>query len=143
MGAQEQMTAFLAAPRISNAAAQLLNHAAGSEFYESPDSRKFLDMGAEHASIQQLRDLTGIPVDTIITQADQIITRRNNRHAHFTTVAALQTEVEACQHAVTLCPTLRQQLQWECWVLENFTHFKTAFPNLSCQRCGGQVIAHA
>ena len=127
MGAQEQMTAFLAAPRISNTAAQVLNHAAGGGFYESPDSHKFLDLGVGHASIQQLRDLTGTPVDTIITQADHIITRRDNKHVHFTTAAALQTEVEACQHAITLCPTLRQQLWWECWVLDNFAHFKTAF----------------
>lgn len=132
MAAQEELNALMAAPRISNAAAHVLKRAAGGEFYESPDSGRFLNLGAAHTSIRQLCSLTGTAAETIITQADQIIAQRNNRHADFPTVYALQTEVEACRRMLTLCPRLRQQLRWECCVLDNFAYFQAAFrPDLS------------
>lgn len=54
MAAQEELNALMAAPRISDAAAHVLKRAAGGEFYESPDSCRFLNLGAAHTSIRQL-----------------------------------------------------------------------------------------
>ena len=131
MEKQEKFTATLAVPRISNTAAQVLNHAAGQAF-RSTRCRKFAALGPANASIVQLSKATSTPADSLVRNLDFVIVRRNNNHTHFTSTAALEAEVVLCLDLLAANPALRQQCQWESWVLENFNHIKTAFhPMLS------------
>lgn len=122
----EQSVTVLAEMRIINVAAQTLNHAAG-ELFRTTASSKYSAMGENHTAIRELSRLTNKPAYSIVLAADGVISRRNNEHVHFTSPAALEQEVQQCALLITNHPSLRMLHVWECWVVENFNHFKTAF----------------
>lgn len=123
--------ALTAKPQISNVATQVLNHALGERFRTTQCS-KYTTLGEQDTRIQQLSSLTRTPAQSIISNADRIIERRNNMRTHFTSPALLEEEVLLCVQLIeAVGPALRTQCQWECWVLENFEHFKSAFPDLT------------
>lgn len=132
----EETVAFFAPPRIGDVAAELLIRAFNDRLEWSPDhyacyawSPRWL--GSAHPRIQQISNLTGTATETVAAKTDAIIARgSNSKKLRCTSPAELQAEVEACQRYITLFPALRQQLQWECWVLDNYAHFKTVFYNL-------------
>jgi hypothetical protein len=126
MSAMEQSFKILAGPRISNAAAQILVHAAGEEFRQT-SSNRYAAMGISNASIQQLSTLTDKKAGSIVSGADGVIERRNNVHVHFTSAPALKAEVQQCADLIATSPTMHQLYKWECWVIDNFAHFKVAF----------------
>jgi hypothetical protein len=120
----ETSTATLVVPRISNVAAQALRHAAG-EAFRTPECSRFTTMGSAHPCIIQLSTATSTPPDNIVTNLDLVI--ESNIHSHFTSTAALETEVTVCKGLLAANGTLRQLCRWEIWVLDNFHHIKAAF----------------
>ena len=73
--------------------------------------------------LQQISNLTGTAAETVAAKTDEIIARGSNtKKLRCTSQAELQAEVEACKRLITLFPALRQQLQWECWVLDNYSY---------------------
>jgi hypothetical protein len=129
MNALDTSTAILAKPRISNAAAQVLNHAAGEEF-RATTCGKYAAMGQLHPGIVQLSQATGRVAADIVENLDLVIDARESQHIHFTNIAALDSEVQACMQLFAHLPALRQDCKWEFWVLTNYVHFKAAFPGL-------------
>ncbi|KXZ50645.1 hypothetical protein GPECTOR_15g329 [Gonium pectorale] len=59
--------------------------------------------------------------------ADELITRRNNEGPHWTSLKALEDEVESLQDLLT-APGIKQRCEWEAWVVENYDRIKQAFP---------------
>jgi len=123
----QQSVAILAGPRISMTAAQILMVGAGDAMHSSTCTR-YTAMGATHPAIQQLSNLTLTPAASILPGADGVIERRNNMYAHCTSVASLDAEVSSCAQLIADNPSLRQLHKWECWAIDNYVHFKTAFP---------------
>ena len=89
-------------------------------------------MGENYTAIQELSRLTNKPAYSIVPAVDGVISRRNKVHVHehFTSPAALENEVQQCALLFTNHPSLRTLLVWECWVVENFNHFKKAFASI-------------
>ena len=62
--------------------------------------------------------------EKFITEADRVITRRNNIF-HFRSLAALDEEVAEVSKIIT--PALQKTCYWECWVIARYSIFKQVF----------------
>ena len=80
-------------------------------------------------SIHASRLLVGFLVFSqgcFVTQANALVTRRNNIHIHFASSEALDKEVAEVVGLID--SDLRQELQWDCKVLENYGTIKGSIP---------------
>ena len=80
-------------------------------------------------SIHASRLLVGFLVFSqgcFVTQANALVTRRNNIHIHFASREALDKEV--AEVARLIDADLRQELKWECNVVESYGTIKGSIP---------------
>jgi hypothetical protein len=140
--AQDRTLIQLAAPRICNAATQILNHAAGQEFQETPSTRfQQMQMGADSAAIQVLSDIAGLAPRKLAQNLDNLVGRRNNEHINFTGAAALKAEVEECVGLIEDNPGLEKKYKWECFVIKNHSQFCKLFPGLQVDDDDDEIAA--
>jgi hypothetical protein len=129
--AQDATLIILAAPRISNVATQILNHAAGQAFQETSSTRfQQMQTGAGSAALQALSDIADVEPRKLAQKLDDVVGRRNNQYIHFVSPAALEAEVEQCVGLIKNNPGLEETYHWECFVIKNYSEFCKQFPHL-------------
>lgn len=129
---------YMVRERLQNTTAQVLNAAMfGEEAFRPSNCTRFATALATGDSIKDLSNRTGKEEGDIAALlfrrrealADKTINRRAG--VHFDSAESLEVEVDSCVEVISKRSELRRTCPSECWVLENFFHFKAAFaPNL-------------
>lgn len=122
--ATEATMAVMNRPRVSNTAAHILLVAAGKQSFGESTSDWFATLGSNIIAVAQLLEGTSVRPEKFITEADRVITRRNNTF-HFRNLAALDEEVVEVSKIIT--PALKKTCYWECWVIARYPVFKQVF----------------
>ena len=103
---------------------QILLLAAGKQSFGESPSDWFAKLGATNTAITKLLEGTSVRAEKFVTEADRVITRRNNTF-HFGSLAALDEEVAEVNKLITTA--LQRVCHWECWVVARYHVFKQVF----------------
>lgn len=123
----------LARPRVSVAGACIFQVISGCGSFGPTETSRLRSLGPDHPTVQKLSELAGETAENIALQGDKVVERRNNIHAHFPSVEALDAEVKSCQQLVHDHPELKQEMRWESWAIQNYDALKEAFKDLFLQ----------
>lgn len=113
-------------PRVSNVAAQILLLACGLEDFHQTTTHHFSVLGVKDPRIKAVCGLLGVQPRVFVTQADALVTSRNNIHNHFSSRAALDKKV--AEVAGLIDSDLRRELRWECKGVAHYGTIKRSMP---------------
>ena len=122
----EGKVSIVSKPRVANLAAQILLLACGVEDFHERTTHHFSALGVQHPRVKAVSGFLGVQPRVFVTQANALVTRRNNIHIHFASSEALDKEVAEVVGLID--SDLRQELQWDCKVLENYGTIKGSIP---------------
>ena len=122
----EGKISIVSKPRVANLAAQILLLACGVENCHETTTRHFSDLGVQHPRIKAVSGFLDVQPRVFVAQANALVRRRNNIHIHFTSREALDTEVAEVVGLIDA--DLRQELKWECKVVESYDTIKGSIP---------------
>ena len=86
----------------------------------------FSALGVQHPRIKAVSGCLDVEPRVFISQANALVTRRNNNHIHFTSHEALDKEVAEVVGLIDA--DHRQELKWECKVVKNYGTIKGSIP---------------
>lgn len=119
------------APRLRNAAAQVLLRGCGQQaFRPATRSTYYAAKGANDADVQHMAAVANVAAVRFVAQADALITSRRSKETHPGTLESLDAEVEVLQRMMTA--ELRSLCPYECCIIEAYDGIKGAFPHLFC-----------
>ena len=121
----DKQMAIASAPRVRNAAAQVLLHLTGGKLRTSRSTR-FERLGARHPLIVELARGREVAPAVLVAHCDKIISRRNGL-MHFGSLHELDQEAHEVQGLMT--PELRRMCPWECFVMDHYQLFRQKFPS--------------
>lgn len=113
------------APRLLNAAAQVLLHACGRIGFRITESNRFTHMGSGHPGVVQLATSMGMEPSDLVKEAAVLLTRRN-KHIHPGSLVALDQEVMVV--LVLMTPELEHLCPLESKFIRAYEMIKGAFP---------------
>ncbi len=122
----EGKVSIVSKPRVANLAAQILLLACGVEDFHETATHHFSALGVQHPRVKAVSGFLGVQPRVFVTQANALVRRRNNIHIHFTSREALDKDV--AEVAGLVDADLRQELQWECKVVESYGTIKGSIP---------------
>jgi hypothetical protein len=122
----EGKVSIVSKPRVANLAAQILLLACGVEDFHETTTHHFSALGVQHPRVKAVSGFLGVQPRVFVTQANALVTRRNNIHIHFASREALDKEVAEVVGLIN--SDLRQELQWECKIVENYGTIKGSIP---------------
>jgi hypothetical protein len=135
VAANDKATAVANTPRLCNLAAMILLHSASDvsgATSRTTTTDYFYKLGAGHAGITgiatHIKNATNIrmSLSEVISILDKVVQQRNAT-IHPGSVADLDREVAELADAIT--PALKAKCFWECFIVENYSMFKTLFPD--------------
>ncbi|KXZ41389.1 hypothetical protein GPECTOR_498g457 [Gonium pectorale] len=108
--------------------AQVLDMALGHTTLEQTHCTRVQSLSPDNPAIVKLAEMACKKPEELQVQLDKLITLRNNDGGHFTTLTALEDELEVVQDLLEM-PEIKQRFKWEAWVVENYGAIKLAFPS--------------
>ena len=123
---EAKVSQVISKPRVANLAAQILLLACGVEDFHETTTHHFSALGVQHPKVKAVSGFLGVQPRVFVTQANALVSRRNNIDIHFPSSEAFDKEV--AEVARLIDADLRQESKWECNVVESYGTIKGSIP---------------